>query len=571
MAIFLAREYTRGGSRRVDWESAVKRSRPLRPALLLLSLLSLGSLVLAAQPKPTTSGPPPPQVAEAARKYEAGDFKGAIALLEPLRKKPGTHPLALALLGALYLETGRPKEALGLLGPIADSGTAGPVILHNAGRAALALGDAAKAEAYLRSAVAKAPVSLASRDLGLLLGSQSRAAESYQYLRPWVEAHPEDQASRLSAAYDALELNRPQEAAALLAGLPEEEPRVRLLKGRVQLLQSEPRQAVALMEPLLAAGASPIEREVRRYLAEAHLALGESAAAVTLLAGKTGDDPSLALLLGRAQFQAGNPEQSAATLAAAVRELEKPGSPAAQDDALATAVALEYGRALVALAKWPEAVASLVMATQLDPQNVQAWQVLGQAQLGAGQREQAARSIERFRQLQSAEKSVSEQVKESEAGAADATGRNLSRAQTLLSQGKAAEALALIRQEVALAPANDPRPRAAEVTVLLAGKQNDEALKAAEAALAAAPGNPDYLYLRGVVRMAGQQLPEAEKDFRQALKIKPDHLAALNDLAVLDMTLGRTAEARELLQKVLALRPGDARAMANLKSLEEKK
>ncbi|MEA2604642.1 MAG: hypothetical protein QOF89_5634 [Acidobacteriota bacterium] len=527
--------------------------------------MSFGSLVLGAQDKPAAPGPPPPQVAEAARKYEAGDLKGAIALLEPLRKKPGAHPSALALLGTLYLETGRPKEALALLGPIADSGAAGPVILHNAGRAALALGQKEKAEAYLQAAAAKAPASPASRDLGLLLGSQGRVAESYQRLRPWVEAHPEDQATRLSAAYDALELNRPREAEELLAGLPEDEPRVRLLKGRVQLLKSEPRQTVATLEPLLKAGASPIEREVRRYLAEAHLALGESAAAVTLLQGKTGDDPSLALLLGRAQFQAGNPEQAAATLAPVERELEK------TNDDLATAVALEYGRALVALAKWPEAVASLSRATQLDPQNVQAWQVLGQAQLGAGQREQATHSIERFRQLQSAEKSVSEQVKESEAGAADATGRNLGRATALLGQGKADEALAIIRQEVALAPANDPRPRAAEVTALLAMKRNDEALKTAEAALAAAPGNPDYLYLRGAVRMAGQQLLEAEKDFRQVLQIRPDHLAALNDLAVLDMTLGRTAEARELLQKVLALRPGDPRATANLKSLDEKK
>jgi Flp pilus assembly protein TadD len=538
---------------------------------LVLSLISLLSLQSFAQQKPAP-GPPPPQVDEAARKFDAGDLKGAIALLEPLRK-PGAHPSVLAFLGALYLETGRPQEALALLGPIADSGAAGPVILRNAGRAALALGQQEKAEAYFRSGAAKAPVSLASRDLGLLLGSQGRVAESYQQLRPWVEAHPDDQASRLSAAYDALELNRPREAADLLAGLPENEPRVRLLKGRVQLLQSEPRQAVTTLEALLKTGASTIEPEVRRYLAEAHLALGESTAAVTLLQGlppeKLSGDPSLALLLGRAQYQAGNPDQAVATLGPVARELEKPESPAAQDDTLAASVALEYGRALVATAKWPEAVASLLRATQLDPKNVQAWQVLGQAQLGAGQREEATRSIERFRQLQSAEKSVSEQVQESEAGAADTTGRNLGRATTLLKQGKADEALGVIRQEVALAPTTDPRPRAAEVTTLLALKRNDEALKTAEAALAGAPGNPDYLYLRGVVRMARQQLSEAEQDFRQALQIRPDHLAALNDLAVLDMTLGRNAEARELLQKVLALRPGEPRATANLKSLDE--
>ena len=80
---------------------------------------------------------------------------------------------------------------------------------------------------------------------------------------------------------------------------------------------------MATLEPLLQAGASSLETEARRYLAEARLALGESAAAVALLQGLPqavlGADPSLALLLGRAQYQAGNPEQAAATLAPLAR------------------------------------------------------------------------------------------------------------------------------------------------------------------------------------------------------------------------------------------------------------
>ena len=92
-------------------------------------------------------------------------------------------------------------------------------------------------------------------------------------------------------------------------------------------------------------------------------------------------------------------------------------------------------------------------------------------------------------------------------------------------------------------------------------------MTAAESALAAMPGHPDFLYLRGAARMALRQLPGAEQDFRQALQAKPDHVATMNDLAVLLMSTGRNNEARELLRKVLEIKPGDATATANLKAL----
>jgi Flp pilus assembly protein TadD len=105
------------------------------------------------------------------------------------------------------------------------------------------------------------------------------------------------------------------------------------------------------------------------------------------------------------------------------------------------------------------------------------------------------------------------------------------------------------------------------VVLLISAKRPQDALKAAEAALSTAPGNPDYVYLRGAARMALKDLPGAEQDFRQALTIKPDHVGALSDLAVLLSSTGKKDEARQLLQKVLAIRPGDPVATANLKSL----
>ncbi len=534
-------------------------------------------LVLLALAVPPTSAQAPkmaPPSAEtqqaiqsALQKYQAGDVKGAIAVLEPLRKKkPGAHPAALSLLGTLYLEADRPKDALAVLGPIADSGAAGPVILDGAGRAALALKQTARAEKYLKDAVARAPGSPAVRDLGLLLGSEGRLDESYVLLRPWVLAHADDAEARLSAAYAAVELDRTPEAADLLQGLPDDNPRVRLLRGRVLLLQRKEREALAILEPLVKSSPPELELSVRRYLAEAHLATGEAAAAIPLLQGKLGDDPSLALLLGRAYYRAGNPADAAAVMEPFARNLLAGDPSTPSERTLMVNLAVQYGQALLATSKWNDAIPPLTRATQLSPDDIQAWQLLGRAQLAAGQREEATQSMAKFQQLQNAQKPNTEQSNETERDFSDPTRRNLAAARKLIAAGHGEEALVLIRREITLQP-KDPRPRAEEVATLIASKRPEEALKSAEAGLAAVPGNPDFLYLRGVARMAVKDLPGAEQDFRQALKVRPDHVAAMSDLAVLLTAGGKKDEARQLLQKVLKIKPGDPAATANLKSL----
>ena len=128
----------------------------MKPFLLaaLLLLISLAA--------PAWQAPPPAVVDQAWSQAQSGDLAGAIALLEPLRGKAGTHPAALSLLGVLYLRAERPRDALAVLGPLADTEAAGPLILDNAGRAALLLGETAKGERYLERAVEKAPVSPAT-------------------------------------------------------------------------------------------------------------------------------------------------------------------------------------------------------------------------------------------------------------------------------------------------------------------------------------------------------------------------------------------------------------------------
>ncbi len=374
----------------------------MRMPVSFLLLLALAAGPLAAQPKP---GPPSPEVQKtiqsAFAKAQAGDVAGGIALLEPLKNSPGAHPAALSLLGTLYLQAGRPADALALLGPIADTGAAGPLILHNAARAALAVGEAARGEAYLRRAAAKAPDSLAARDLGLLLIGDGRLSESYALLRPWALAHPDDPDARLAAAFAAVELQRAPEGEELLKGLPQDNPRVQLLHARLLGLENAPQAAVALLEPMLQNGPPELLPEVRRNLARLYMGTGRSQKAAELLRGKTGDDPSLALLLGRAQYQTGDSAAAVESMAPFAKAALADPEPADPSDRAAVAeLELEYGQALLALSKWTDAMAALDLSTRLNPRSAQGWQLLSRAQLGAGQRDAAEKSMAKVKELE---------------------------------------------------------------------------------------------------------------------------------------------------------------------------
>jgi predicted Zn-dependent protease len=372
----------------------------MKTPVLLLLLLALAASPLAAQSKLAPPSEAVQQTIQSAlQKAQAGDLQAAIALLEPLNK-PGAHAAALSLLGSLYLETGRPKDALALLGPIAETDAAGPLILHNAARAALAQGQAERAERYLQRAVQKAPGSPATRDLGLLLGSDGRVAESYELLRPWVAAHSDDADAALAAAFSAIELGRAADAVEILKALPQDNPRVQLLHARTLILQNAPKAAIVILEPLAKGGPPELLPEVRRNLARLYLGTGDSKGAVGLLQGNVGDDVALAVLLGRAQYQTGNLEGAIQVLAPFAKAALAAGDPTTPGDRGTVAeLELEYGQALVATSKWPEAIQALDRSTKLNPNVSQTWQLLGRAQLAAGQRDAAAKSMAKVKEL----------------------------------------------------------------------------------------------------------------------------------------------------------------------------
>ena len=207
-------------------------------------------------------------------------------MLEALEQEAGQLPGPLqSLQGTLYLETGNPQRALEILVPLCEGPEADPAALYNAARAHLAVGQPEQAMALLERSVRLIPNSVASRDLGLLLAQQGRYREAYRYLRPWAAAAPDDSEARLVAALCAVQLKRPNEAEELLSDLDQSNPRVRLLWGKLLLDKADPYGALATLKPLAENPPPQMELDVRRTLADAHAAVGQSAEAVELLQG----------------------------------------------------------------------------------------------------------------------------------------------------------------------------------------------------------------------------------------------------------------------------------------------
>jgi tetratricopeptide (TPR) repeat protein len=531
---------------------------------LIAALFLLLPLTALAQQQPSAADDIQQRFAQARQKFEAQDFKAVVDLLEPYKAQSSLPPPFFTVLGGAYIELGRFQEAQTLLDPLAAGEAAGPPLLYNAARAALALKQEAKGEAYLQRAVAKSPQSIAARALGLRYGRQGKVLDAYKLLRPWAKDHPDDQEARLAAAFCAVELGRgPEEIEALLSGLPQDLPQAIVLRGRFRLAQGDPRGAIAVLSPLEAKPPKEVEHDLRWTLGEARVQVGEAAGAVAVLEGHVGDDPGLGLLLAQAHQQTGSPEKVLTTLKPFVDKLPDPAKSEPAARALYASIALEHARALVAGGRWAEALPVLEKAAALDESSPTIWQVYGQALAGAGRRDEAQKALAKFQELS---KAAAEKSKPRQPGQ-EPTDVALSEAGRLSAAGQADKALEVVRREREVA-ADDLRLRFVEVQLLLMLKRFDEASKAAEETLKLAPGNPDAIYQRGAVNLAQNKRAEAERDFRQALTVLPEHLAALNDLAVLLIAEGRKPEAKELLQKVLSLRPDDPMAKANLQSLE---
>jgi predicted Zn-dependent protease len=501
---------------------------------------------------------------EALALIEKGDSAGTIRILEALRQEKQATPPMLSLLGAVYLQEKRAKDALDVLRPLADSEETDPALLYNAGRAALALGQTEMGQRYLERSVSKMPLSPAGRELGLLLSRQGRIVEAYRLLRPWA-LRDSDLETKLIGATLALRLERPVEAEEILSGLPEKEPAIQLLRAQARIQRGDGKAALALLQPLEKNHPASFDLEYRRSLAEAHLVAGNPAAALQVLQGHTGNHPGLVLLVAKAQRQSGNAQAAMTTLKPLVDQIPADAK-AVGDPRPAAGVAVEYGRLLLGSGNAGGAVPLLEKATRLHPGSREAWEVYAEALTAAGRAQDAAQAKQKAKEI--ADAAAAPAPAPAPARQAEALTPNLAEAERLMSAGDAEKALAAVRREIAALPSS-VSARAMEVQILLRLKRFPEALKSAEAAVQADPRNPDFVYQRGAVQIAMRKLSEAEKDLRRTLEMAPRHTPAMNDLAVVKMLQNKPGEAQKLLEQVLAINPNDQNAKASLENLKK--
>ena len=323
--------------------------------LLLSSLPAVGQE--PASPSPSTSppstsppstSPPPaeltPLLRDALSKVRAGDAASAVVALEAARETGGITDPEKALLGALYVETGRPEEALQTLAPLADGENVDPVVLYNAGRAALEAGLEPQAEGYLERAIEGETATPAIRLLGLIRMAQGRIEEAFGLLVAWSSMDMSDIEARTAAAFCGMQLGYTEQAAALLDGLPGDDPRVGYLRGRVLALSGEHDGAISLLQPFV-------------------------------------------------DFILQPPDEAEAQRLAA-------------DSGLVTDILSEYGRAMLAESRGAEAVDALKKATELRPEIKDPWQLLGQALVAAGRTREAQEALARYQALAEAEMTV---------------------------------------------------------------------------------------------------------------------------------------------------------------------
>ncbi len=360
-------------------------------AVLAATLASLSLLCSqagwSANPAPSADD----AFAAAAVKTEAGDYAGALALVQSHRNDPKLGARNLSLLGLLYLETGHAAEALAVLTPIATPQTAEPAVLYNAGRAAVATGKADLAQTYFSRSISSTPGgdNPSIRELGMLYARQGKVVEAYKLLVAWATAHPENTEPHMMAALMAIRLGQREKAAQLIAGLDPALPAVQLLQAELAVEAGDGATAVKILTPMRAKHEPAMEADIRKTLAEGMLLTGDAKGALALLSEKPTASPTFKLLLASAQRQSGDNAAAVATLKP-LADLLPNGPQGLPDPRVGSGIALEYGRDLIATGATPQALLWIERATRINPYNRSAWKALADAYDKAGRANDAA-------------------------------------------------------------------------------------------------------------------------------------------------------------------------------------
>ncbi|MDB6037316.1 MAG: Tetratricopeptide 2 repeat protein [Verrucomicrobiales bacterium] len=210
--------------------------------------------------------------------------------------------------------------------------------------------------------------------------------------------------------------------------------------------------------------------------------------------------------------------------------------------------ALLQGERLIGEEKFTQAIEKLKIATQLLPQNAQAWNHLGLAYYGAGQTDDAIRSYQQ----------------------AIALDRNLSVARfnlglLYLEQNRNPEAISELTTYTALQP-NSTEGWLHLATAQLRIRRFDDAEKTFVRVQKLEPKNPEMLDGLGVIQLQRKRPRDAFNYFEAALQQNPQFAPALlNEAIVLQQYLNNRPAALQKYEAYLALKP----ATPNLEAIQE--
>lgn len=247
-------------------------------------------------------------------------------------------------------------------------------------------------------------------------------------------------------------------------------------------------------------------------------------------------------------------------------------------------VTLVYARVLLDLQRNAEARTLLADLTRRQPEQPEAWLLLGTLQVQDNALPEASRSLENFMRLarQSGDEritrgltqayllmaQIAEKQKDYPAAnawidrienAEDIMAAQMRRASLLARQGQLDKARALLRSQPERRPEDARLKLAAEAQLLRDVKAWPQAFEVYSEAVTRYPDDGDLLYDQATVAEKMGKLDVMERLLRQLIALKPDHHHAYNALGYSLADRGqRLPEAKQLIEKAVELAPHDA-------------
>lgn len=248
-----------------------------------------------------------------------------------------------------------------------------------------------------------------------------------------------------------------------------------------------------------------------------------------------------------------------------------------------TAVALNYARLLIDLQRNADARRELASLTSRQPDEAEAWLLLGSVQLQDNALKEAQGSISQFlrlssgttdprtRRLQTQAYLMAAQIAEKQGDITaanawldriespeDVMAAQVRRASLLARQGRMAEGRALLRSQPERRPGDARLKLLAEAQLLRDFKAFREAYDVYGEAVRRFPEDPDLLYEQAMVAEKADRMADMERLLRELIRRKPDFHHAYNALgySLADRNL-RLPEAKALIEKAVSMAPDD--------------